>query len=83
MPRTILTKFRMKHHLVHSLGHSRTKFELNNSKLAQVRQFTAHFQQIQNLKKECFDRFWLNSIPKIVDRCIIFVCSFRTISQIV
>ena len=38
----------MKHNLV--LVHSRTKFELNNSKFAQVRKFEANFQKIQNLK---------------------------------
>ena len=38
----------MKHNLV--LVHSRTKFELNNSKFAQIRKFKANFQKIKNLK---------------------------------
>ena len=32
------------------LVHARTKFELNNSKFAQVRKSKANFQEIQNLK---------------------------------
>ena len=51
------------------LVRSRTKFELDNLKFAQVRQFRANFRKIQNLKKfERFDRFWPNSTPKVLDR---------------
>ena len=36
-----------------------------------------------NLKEfERFHRFWSNLIPKVLDRCIIFVCIFRTVAQI-
>ena len=38
----------MKHHLV--LVHSYTNFELNNSKFAQVTQFSENFQKIQTQK---------------------------------
>ena len=49
----------------------------------QVRQFRGNFQKIQNLKKfERFNRFWPNYIPKVDDWYIIFMCSFRIISQI-
>ena len=62
----------MKHYVV--LVHSSTKFQLKNSKFAQVKQFRANFQKIKNLKKfERFNRFWLNSMPKVLDRYIIFV----------
>ena len=38
-------------------------------KFAQVRQFRANFQKIQDLKEiDRFDRFWPNSIPKILDQ---------------
>ena len=71
----------MKNHLV-SVNLC-TNFELNNSKFAQVTQFTGNLKKIQNLKKfERFNRFWANSIPKVLDRFIIFVCIFRTIAQI-
>ena len=71
----------MKHNIV--LVYSSTKFQLDNSKFAQVRQFRANFQKIQNFKNfERFNRFWPNSIPEVLDRYIIFVCSFRTIVQI-
>ena len=44
--------------------------------------FWKNSQKIQNLKKfECFNRFWPNSIPKFLDGCNIFVCSFRTIAR--
>ena len=63
--------------------HSYTNFELNNSKFAQITQFRENFQKIQNLKKfKRFNRFWLNSILKALDRCIIFVWIFKTIAQI-
>ena len=59
------------------------KFQLDDSKFAQVRQFRANFQKIQNLKKfERFNRCEPNSIPKVLDRYIIFLCSFRTIARI-
>ena len=46
----------------------------NNSKFAQVTQFRENFQENQNLKKfERFNRFWSNSITKVLGRCIIFV----------
>ena len=74
-------EFCMKHHSV--LVRSCTKFELNNAKFAQVTQFTTNFQKIQNLKKfELLNRFWSNSIQKVLDRCIIIVCISRTIAQI-
>ena len=61
----------------------RTKFQLDKSKFGWVRQFWKNSQKIQNLKKfECFNRFRPNSIPKFVDECNIFVCSFRTIARI-
>ena len=63
--------------------HSSAKFQLATSKFAQVKQFRANVQKIQNLKKfECLNRFWPNSIPKVLDQCNIFVCGFRTIAQI-
>ena len=77
----ILIKFGIKHHSV--LVHLPTKFQLDKSKFAWVRQFWKNSQQIENLKKfERFNRFWPNSIPKFLNRCNIFVCSFRTIGQI-
>ena len=80
--RPILTKFSTKHY-PSIFVHSRIKFEHDKSKLAQARQFRANFQKIQNLKKfECFNRFWPNSVPKVLHRYIIFVFSFRTIAQI-
>ena len=66
----------MKHHLV--LVRSYTDFELNKLKFAQVIQIRVNLQKIQNLKKfERFNRFWSNSIPKVLDRCIIFMGIFR------
>ena len=63
--------------------HLPTKFPLNKSKFAGVRQFGKNSQKIQNLKKfERFNRFWPNSIPKFLDGCNIFVWSFRTIARI-
>ena len=74
MSPTILIKFGIKHHSVHL----RTKFQLDKSKFA-----LENFEKIQYLKKfECFNRFWPNSIPKFLDRCDIFVCSFRTTARI-
>ena len=61
----------------------RTQFQLDKSEFAWVRQFWKNSQQIQNLKKfECFNRFWPNSIPKLIVECNIFVYSFRTIARI-
>ena len=78
---TILIKFGIKHHSV--LVHLCTKFQLDKSKFAWVSQFLKNSQKIQNLKKfKCFNRFWPNSIPKFLDGCNIFVCSFRTIARI-
>ena len=65
----------MKYYLV--LVHSRTKFELNYSKFAQVSQLEKIFK-----KFESFNRFWTNSIPKVLARYNIFVCSYRRIDQI-
>ena len=63
--------------------YSCTKFELDKSKFTHVRHFRANFQKIQTLEKfERFNRFWPNSIPKVLDRYIIFVCIFRAIAQI-
>ena len=63
--------------------HLGKKFELDKSKLAQVRQFTADFQKIQNLKKsERLNRFSCNLIPKILHRYIIFVCWYRMTAKI-
>ena len=63
--------------------HLPTKFQLDKSKFACVRQFWKNSQKIQNLKKfERFNRFWPNLIPKFLDGCNIFVCSFRTIARI-
>ena len=65
------------------LVHLRTKFKLDNSKSAQIKQFKANIQKIPNPKKfECFNRFWQNSIPKVFDQYIIFGCSFTTIARI-
>ena len=39
--------------------------------------------KIQNLKKfKRFNRFWPNSITKVLDQYIIFVCSLRTVAQV-
>ena len=74
-------KFSIKHHSV--LVHLPTKFQLDESKFAWVRQFWKNSQKIQNLKKfERSNRFWPNSIPKFLDGCNIFLCSFRTIARI-
>ena len=63
--------------------HSSTKFQLDNSNFAQVRRFRGNFQKVPNLKKfDRFNRFWPNSIPKVHDRYIIFVYSFKTIAEI-
>ena len=71
----------MKRHLV--LVISDTNLNLNNSKFAQVTQFRENLEKNQNLTKiECFNRFWSNSIPKVLDRYIGFVCIFRTVAQI-
>ena len=77
----ILIKFGIKHHSV--LVHLPTKFQLDKSKFTWVKQFRKNSQEIQNLKKfERFNRFSPNSIPKFLDRCNIFVCSFRATAQI-
>ena len=77
----IFTKFSFKHHSV--LVYSRTEFQLDESKFAWVRQLRKNSQKIQNLKKfERFNRFWPNSIPKFLDGCNTFVCSFRTLARI-
>ena len=74
-------KFSIKHHLV--LVYLRRKFQLYKSKFAWVRQIWENSQKIKSLKKfERFNRFWLNSIPKFLDRYNIFVCSFTTKSRI-
>ena len=63
--------------------HLRTKFQLDKSKFAWVRQFWKNSQKVQNVKKcECSNRFWPNSIPEFLDGFHIFVCSFRTIARI-
>ena len=49
MPSQILTEFRMKHYLI--LLHSGTKFELDKSKFAQVRQFRANIQKNSKFRK--------------------------------
>ena len=77
----ILIKFGIKRHSV--LMHFLTKFQLDKSKFAWVRQFWKNSEKIQNLKKfERFNRFWPNLIPKFLDGFNIFVCSFRTIARI-
>ena len=77
----IFIKISIKHHSV--LVHLRTKFQLDKSKFAWVRQFWKNSQKIQNLKKfERINRFWPNLIPKFLCGCNIFVCSFRTITRI-
>ena len=59
------------------------KKKLKYSNHLKVRQFTANFQKIQNLKKfERFNRFRPNSVPKVLDRYIIFACSLRMIARI-
>ena len=41
------------------------------------------FKKFKISKKfECFNQFWPNSIPEVLDRYIIFVCSFRKINRI-
>ena len=80
-PRSILTKSITKHNLV--LVHSRTKFELDKSKFAPVKQFRANLKTNKNLKKsERLNRFWRNSLPKVLYRYIIFAWSVRMIAQI-
>ena len=49
MPRPIPTKFSAKYYCV--LVHWGSKFELDKSKFAQVRQLKANFRKIQNLKE--------------------------------
>ena len=72
----IFTKLRIKHYSVHSC----TKFKLDKSKFAWVKQF---WKKIQNLEKcQRFNRFWSNSIPKFLDRFNIFVYSFRMIARV-
>ena len=45
---------------------SRSLHKLNN--------LEANFPKIQNLKKiEGFNRFWPGSMPKVLDRCIIYL----------
>ena len=79
--RPILTKFSIKHHPV--FVHSHTKLQLDKSKFAWVWQFWEGSQKIENMKKfEQLSLFWPNSIPQVLDQYIIFVCSFRTIAQI-
>ena len=81
----IFLKFKSLHQFSQDLVlvHLRTKFQLDKSKFAWVRQFWKNSQKIQNLKKfKRFNRFWPNSIPKFLDECYIFVCSFRTIARI-
>ena len=46
-----------------------------------VWQFRASFQKIQNQKFKRFVWFWPNSILKVLDRYIIFVCGFSTMAQ--
>ena len=75
----MLTKFRIKHDLVHLYP----SFEFDNWKFAQGTQFREKFQKIQNLKKFArSNRFWSNSIPKVFDWCLIFACIFRMIGQV-
>ena len=63
--------------------HLRTKFQLDKSKFAWVRQFLVNFQKIQNLKKfKRFSRLWPNSISKFLDQYNISVCSLSTIARI-
>ena len=77
----IFKKFSIKYHSV--LVHLRIKFQLDKSKFSWVRQFWNDSKKIQNLKKfERFNRFWPNLIPKFLDGCNIFECSFRTIARI-
>ena len=52
------------------LVHSSTKFQLEILKFSEVIQF------------ERSNRFSTNSIPKVLDRYIIFVCNFKMITQI-
>ena len=62
---------------------SRTKFELDKSKFAQVRQFIANFPKIWSIKKSRrFNQFLRNSIPEVLYRYVIFVCSFMMRAQI-
>ena len=77
----IFTKFSIKYHSL--LVHLRTKFQLDKSKFAWVRQFWKNSQKIRNVTRfERFNRFWPNSIPKFLHGYNIFVCSFRTIARI-
>ena len=56
-----------------------TDFHFDNLKLAQIRQFTVNFHEIQNLKKPYFlNRFWLN-LTLTIDILYLFI---KTISQI-
>ena len=71
----------MKHCLV--LVHLCTKFKLDKSKFAQIGEFSANFQKIQNLKiSERFNRLWRNSLPKVLYRYIINERSFTAIAQV-
>ena len=80
-PLPIRIKFSMEYNLV--WVHSYTNFKLNNSKFSQVTQLRENFRKNPNLKNfECLNRFWPNSIPKVLDRYIIFVCNLRAIAQI-
>ena len=51
--------------------------------LIEVRQFIANFPKILSIKKSRrFNQFLRNSIPEVLHRYVIFVCSFMTIAQI-
>ena len=74
----ILTKFRMKRHLV--LVYSYTTFELNNSKFQKLHNLEKIFKKFKIKKFERSNRFWPNLMSKVLDRCIIFLCNYRTIT---
>ena len=79
-PQPIFTKFSINHHSV--LMYPRTKFQLVNRNLPELHNFEKFKKKFEINKFEGFNRFWPNSISKVLDRYIIFVCSSRTIAQI-
>ena len=64
--------------------HSRTKFQIK----IQINKVCTSYKILSKFSKnsksqifESFNRFWPHSVPQVLVRYIIFVCSFRTIAQ--
>ena len=70
----------MKHYLL--LVHLRTKFQLENSKLHKLDNLEQVYKKFKISKNLSSNRFLPNSMPKVIDRYIIFACSFRMMAQI-